>query len=116
MKYSNTGTAGFLQQIGIAGSPYLTGTTLWELADVGVDSGGNIWVVDDGATHIAKFNSAGVFQGEFLDVDYGQWVQTTPISYIRLALPSMPLAISTSVMARLGLSCQRRQRSDTGFQ
>ena len=32
------------------------------ILDVGVDSGGNIWLVDGGAHHVAKFNSSGVYQ------------------------------------------------------
>ncbi len=31
---------------------------------MGVDSGGNVWVVDEGTAHVAKFNSSGVFQSE----------------------------------------------------
>lgn len=32
------------------------------IADIGVDSSGNIWLVDGGANHVAKFNSGGEYQ------------------------------------------------------
>jgi hypothetical protein len=64
LKYNNTG--GFKQQIGVAGvtDVYDLQTSLSEIADSAVDGTGNIWVVDDGAAHIAKFDSSGNFLGE----------------------------------------------------
>ena len=66
MQYDSAGS--FQQQIGVAGSGYLTNrVALWEIADIGIDravDGGNVWVVDDAASHIAKFSSSGTFLRE----------------------------------------------------
>jgi DNA-binding beta-propeller fold protein YncE len=56
VKYTNDGT--FVTKIGKAGVSYGTGTVLWCLNDVAVDSSGNTWVVASG-DHIAKFDAAG---------------------------------------------------------
>ena len=47
---------------------------------MGVDSGGNVWVVDEGTAHVAKFNSAGVFQSAEFWLWRGRTEQTAAIS------------------------------------
>jgi streptogramin lyase len=62
-KFTNTGA--FVQQIGKAGNRFgAEGTELESISDVGVDTFGNIWLVDSRAHHIAKFDSGGNFISE----------------------------------------------------
>ena len=62
LRYGNDGL--FQMQIGQTGMPYALGDTeLHYPKDVGVDGGGDIWVVDE-ACHVAHFDSSGAFVGE----------------------------------------------------
>jgi hypothetical protein len=63
LKYNSAGT--FQMQLGSAGFPDSFGDTSFsEITDTATDGAGNVWVVDDGASHAAKFDSAGNFQSE----------------------------------------------------
>jgi len=63
LKFTHTGS--FVMQIGQAGfSSGVEGTDLGWIADVAVDSSGNIWVVDGSASHVAKFDAGGNLSGE----------------------------------------------------
>jgi sugar lactone lactonase YvrE len=63
LKFTSSGS--FVMQIGRAGFRYgASGTELEWIADVAVDSSGNIWLVDGFAEHIAKFSSSGSFLSE----------------------------------------------------
>jgi streptogramin lyase len=58
LKYTNTGA--FQMQIGRAGFRYgVEGTNIEWLADVAVDSSGNVWAADMGASHVIKFDASG---------------------------------------------------------
>jgi DNA-binding beta-propeller fold protein YncE len=62
LKFASDGT--FLMQIGQAGYRDGVSTSIsmdW-LSDVAVDGSGNIWVVEQGADQVYKFNSSGVYQ------------------------------------------------------
>jgi sugar lactone lactonase YvrE len=67
LKFSNDGS---VQQVKAGFSSAVSGTELEWVSDVAVDSLGQIWLVDRGANHVARFDSAGNFLG-----DLGQpWV------------------------------------------
>jgi streptogramin lyase len=62
LRFSSTGS--FLQQIGRAGFPNnAEGISLEWVADVGVDSQGNIWLVDKSAHYLVIYDSAGQLAG-----------------------------------------------------
>jgi PKD repeat protein len=63
LKFTNTGT--FMTQIGQPGfRSGASGTDLEWLTDVAIDSGGNIWLVDSDASHLAQFDASGAFVSE----------------------------------------------------
>jgi sugar lactone lactonase YvrE len=63
LKFSNDGS--FVQQIGKAGfASGASGTELEWISDVTVDDLGQVWLVDRGANHVARFDSAGNFLGD----------------------------------------------------
>jgi len=63
LKYTSSGS--FVTQIGVSGFRYgAAGTELECPSDVAVDSGGNIWITDECASHVAKFDATGIFVSE----------------------------------------------------
>ena len=56
---ANDGT--FVSQIGKTGFRYGAGQDLQFVADVGVDSAGNIWLVDSDVSHVLKFDATGKY-------------------------------------------------------
>ena len=70
VKYGSDGT--FVSQIGKTGFRYGTGQSLEFVADVGVDSAGNIWLVDNDANHVLKFDASGKYLS-MLGKSYNSW-------------------------------------------
>jgi hypothetical protein len=63
LKFNSSGNK--IQQIGKASfRDYYDKTSLSQISDIGIDSAHNTWIVDQGAHHIAIFDSSGTWIGE----------------------------------------------------